>query len=498
MAGISQSKNIAVIFGPKISSTGVPMAVKAAKALKQIRDNNDYTGFKTLDEYINAYNDAKLFDKVLLFDTAMTNPQEELPRLYGFLNRYSANTSVIYIVTVSTNEDNIKLFNSLYTVNKYAVVRLQRGVSTQGAPAISTSDLANVSDMSPVDARAKFPKDNVHSIEVDSDIEEDVPFNASAPVPQQEEEKDTQNGYSGAFGMSDDDMHSVTGWMSEEEPENQSFVSQPSSQTEDVPDEDDMPDEDDDVPSISTELSDVADIPKGAPINQEDAPDPSRQQIDISGVSCTLIKPTSKILIMFSPTSTESASNVALKLGLHYNNIGKSSCIVDLQSDHQILEAIKDDVDVSANNGTGMWRLDTNNPYVDSNISFISGGKGSIIDARAIQLVSQVKTMWLGFDVVMLLLSIDVMRLFEENIRFDDQLPPNAPEGILIPQVVMVSQTDTASIGKGIQRLTGDGAVGNNMAYQYANNGILAWDGKGYDKTHRMPDFVYDRVQWYK
>ena len=68
MAGISQSKNIAVIFGPKISSTGVPMAVKAAKALKQIRDNNDYTGFKTLDEYINAYNDAKLFDKVLLFE----------------------------------------------------------------------------------------------------------------------------------------------------------------------------------------------------------------------------------------------------------------------------------------------------------------------------------------------------------------------------------------------------------------------------------------------
>lgn len=494
--------NIALVFGAGTRRDGRPKATVAADMLNKA-GSDTYTGFGGVQDYIDSYgHKALVFDKVILLDAALEEPQTDLENLFKFLIGYSRRTSVIYIVTSATSQNNIDLFNkisreSLNAISGvvggtfsssmlYAVAKIMRGVSEAGNPAIGLKDLRNISAMSPMDARRMYSEVNPQDIETDEgtgDIEYNAtPAQEGSSLESAAGQQNTSSAPSGintnegGLGVSDDDMHSVTGWMNEEE--------------EDSPAEDDSPVVEDvpveeDTPSLSSMLSEVADdVPSG------DSPDPSREQFDISDVAATLIVPSRKMLVVFSPTDDLLADTVALKLGLHNHNIGKSTVIVDLESSHSILNSISDEVNVDS--AQGGWSISANSAgHVDNDIYFVSNGMGSVVNADTVREVSRNKSKWLGVDNVIFLVSIDIMRAFEENIDFSDV----APE---IPQVVLVSGSTKKAVADSIIRLTGDAYVGNNIAAQYGAEGLLAWSGDGWDSPKPPMNFVYDRVAWYK
>lgn len=499
--------NIALVFGAGARRDGRPKATVAADMLNKA-GSDTYTGFGGVQDYIDSYgHKALVFDKVILLDAALREPQTDLESLFKFLIGYSRRTSVIYIVTSATSQNNIDLFNeisrkSLNAISGvvggtfsssmlYAVAKIMRGVSEAGNPAIGLKDLRNISAMSPMDARRMYSEVNPQNIETDEGTG-DIEYNAA---PAQEDDSSESmvgrqttsdapaasvgiNPDEGGLGVSDDDMHSVTGWMNEEE--------------EDSPAEDgspvveDVPVEEEDTPSLSSMLSEVADDD----VQSGDAPDPSREQFDTANVAATLIVPSRKMLVVFSPTDDLLADTVALKLGLHNHNIGKSTVIVDLESSHSILNSISDDVNVDS--AQGGWSISANNAgHVDNDIYFVSNGMGSVVNANTVREVSRNKSKWLGVDNVIFLVSIDILRDFEDNIDFSDV----APE---IPQVVLVSGSTKKAVADSIIRLTGDAYVGNNIAAQYGAEGLLAWSGEGWDSPKPPMNFVYDRVAWYK
>lgn len=505
--------DIALVFGAGASRDGRPKAVVAADMLNKA-GSDTYTGFGGIQDYVASYGKALVFDKVILLDAALKNPRTDLSDLFKFLVRSSRRTSVIYIVTAATSQNNIDLFNeisrsSLDSISGmsggnssssmlYAVAKIMRGVNEAGNPAISLKDLRNISAMSPMDARRMYPDVNPQNIETD-DGTGDIDYKAdeseairagavgssSASAAGQSSPAGI-NPDEGGLGVSDDDMHSVTGWMNEEE-EDDSPVEDDIPIADDMPVEDDMP-VDDDNSSISSMLSEVAegagDVPSG------DTPGPSRKQMDTESVASTLITPSHKMLIMFCPTDDLLADTAALKLGLYNHNIGKSTIIVDLESSHSILNSISDEVNVDA--AQGSWSISANNAgYVDDDIYFVSNGMGSVVNADTVREVSRNKSKWLGVDNVIFLVSIDIMRAFEENIDFSDV----APE---IPQVVLVSGSTKKAVADSIIRLTGDAFVGNNIAAQYDAEGLLAWAGDGWNKPKPPMNFIYDRVAWYK
>lgn len=493
--------NIALVFGAGTRRDGRPKATVAADMLNKA-GSDTYTGFGGIQDYIDSYgHKALVFDKVILLDAALGDPQTDLEALFNFLIGYSRRTSVIYIVTSATSQNNIDLFNEISreSLSKisgvaggtfsssmlYAVAKIMRGVSEAGNPAIGLKDLRNISAMSPMDARRMYPDVNPRNIETDEGVG-DIEYKAT---PAQEDDPsegaiDQQttpagiNPNEGGLGVSDDDMHSVTGWMSEEEEED-------SPAEDDSPVVEDVPVEEEDIPSLSSMLSEVSDdVPSG------DAPDPDREQFDIAGIVATLISPSRKMLVVFCPTEDLLADTVALKLGLYNHNIGKSTVIVDLESSHSILNSISDEVNVDS--AQGGWSISANSAgYVDNDIYFVSNGMGSVVNADTVREVSRNKSRWLGVDNVIFLVGIDTMRDFEENIDFSDV----APE---IPQVVLVSGSTKKDVANSIIKLTGDSYVGNNIAAQYSAEGLLAWAGDGWDSPKPLMNFVYDRVAWYK
>lgn len=492
--------SIALVFGAGTRRDGRPKATVAADMLNKA-GSDTYTGFGGIQDYIDSYgHKALVFDKVILLDAALGNPQTDLEALFNFLIGYSRRTSVIYIVTSATSQNNIDLFNeisrkSLSAISGvaggtfsssmlYAVAKIMRGVSEAGNPAIGLKDLRNISAMSPMDARRMYPDVNPQNIETDEgagDIEyRATPAQEDDPSEGTIDQQATPAGISpneGGLGVSDDDMHSVTGWMSEEEED--------SPAEDDSPVVEDVPVEEDDVPSLSSMLSEVSDD-----VPSDDAPDPDREQFDIAGIAATLILPSRKILVVFCPTEDLLADTVALKLGLYNHNIGKSTVIVDLESSHSILNSISDEVNVDS--AQGGWSISANSAgYVDNDIYFVSNGMGSVVNADTVREVSRNKSRWLGVDNVIFLVGIDTMRDFEENIDFSDV----APE---IPQVVLVSGSTKKDVANSIIKLTGDSYVGNNIAAQYSAEGLLAWAGDDWDSPKPPMNFVYDRVAWYK
>lgn len=504
--------NIALVFGAGVGRGGLSKAEVAANMLNKV-GGDAFVGFGGVQDYIASYgHEAMVFEKVILFDSALENPQTDLGDLFDFLVLHSRQTSVIYIVTDATSQSNIDLFNKISrnSLNKisrvsggttssamlYAIAKILRGVSEAGNPAIGLKDLRNISAMSPMDARRMYPEINPQNIETDEgtdDIEyKGASVQGGSPSESTASQQNTATGINpgeGSLGVSDDDMHSVTGWMSAEEED--------SPAEDDVPVEEDSPAEGDvpveeDRPSLSSMLSEVSedasalanDVPSG------DATDPNREQLDILGIQATLITPSRKMLVMFCPTDDSLADTVALKLGLHNHNIGKSTVIVDLESSHSILNSISDDVNVDS--AQGGWSVSANNAgYVDSDIYFVSNGMGSVVNAETVREVSGNKSKWLGVDNVIFLVSVDILRVFEENIDFSDVTPE-------IPQVVLVSGSTKKDVANSIIRLTGDSFVGNNIAAQYSAEGLLAWAGEGWDSPKPPMNFIYDRVAWYR
>lgn len=506
--------DIALVFGAGANRDGRPKAVVAADMLNKA-GSDTYTGFAGIQDYVASYGQkALVFDKVIILDSAMKNPKADLEALFRFLISYSRGTSVIYVVTAATSQNNIDLFNeisrsSLDSISDmaggntsssmlYAVAKILRGASEAGNPSISLKDLRNISSMSPMDARRMFPEVNPQNIEIDEGTG-DIEYKASESSQSGEDANPQStsagiNSDEGGLGVSDDDMHSVTGWMNEEEEEDSPAEDDMPVVEEDTPVEDDMPVVEDDTPvaddnpTLSSMLSDVSDDVSDEQSNY--TPDPNREQIDLDDISASLIMPSHKMLIMFCPTDDLLADTVALKLGLYNHNIGKSTVIVDLESSHSILSSISDEVNTDA--AQGGWSISANNAgFIDNDIYFVSNGMGSVVNADTVREVSMNKSKWLGVDNTIFLVSIDIMRAFEENIDFSDVVPE-------IPQVVLVSGSTKKDVANSIIRLTGDSYVGNNIAAQYDAEGLLAWAGDGWNKPKPPMNFIYDRVAWYK
>ena len=99
--------NIALVFGAGTRRDGRPKATVAADMLNKA-GSDIYTGFGGIQDYIDSYgHEALVFDKVILLDAALGNPQTDLEALFNFLIGYSRRTSVIYIVTSATSQNNI-------------------------------------------------------------------------------------------------------------------------------------------------------------------------------------------------------------------------------------------------------------------------------------------------------------------------------------------------------------------------------------------------------
>lgn len=123
-----------------------------------------------------------MFDKVIL-SMPLLRTLRPIWRLCSIFLLATRRTSVIYIVTSATSQNNIDLFNetSRESLGKisgksggtfsssmlYAVAKIMRGVSEAGNPAIGLKDLRNISAMSPMDARRMYPDVNPQNIETD-------------------------------------------------------------------------------------------------------------------------------------------------------------------------------------------------------------------------------------------------------------------------------------------------------------------------------------------
>lgn len=238
------------------------------------------------------------------------------------------------------------------------------------------------------------------------------------------------------------------------------------------------------------------------PREEEYAPQPAREVFDdpFPRVPCELVLPESNIMLMFSPTHSEAADLVARKLAMFACQSNKLCLVVDMESNHTILNAVKDKVDINARNP--IWKFDgqAGGYQSESGTVYLSRGAGSTLTEDDILAIQGNMENWLqAADLVILLLSIDNVRFYEDTLRKHAGDPNQYYPGGINPQVVLVSEATKAGIQESLVKLTGRDYVGDDVAMFYEMCGRTAWAGNGYaDEVKPIPKGVlYDRTEWY-
>lgn len=239
-----------------------------------------------------------------------------------------------------------------------------------------------------------------------------------------------------------------------------------------------------------------------SPREEEYAPQPAREEFDdpFPRVPCELVLPESDIMLMFSPTHSEAADLVARKLAMFACQSNKLCLVVDMESNHTILNAVKDKVDINARNP--IWKFDgqAGGYQSESGTVYLSRGAGSTLTEDDILAIQGNMENWLqAADLVILLLSIDNVRFYEDTLRKHAGDPNQYYPGGINPQVVLVSEATRAGIQESLVKLTGRDYVGDDVAMFYEMCGRTAWAGNGYaDEVKPIPKGVlYDRTEWY-
>ena len=241
----------------------------------------------------------------------------------------------------------------------------------------------------------------------------------------------------------------------------------------------------------------------GIPQREEEyAPQPARGEFDdpFPKVPCELVLPESDIMLMFSPTHSEAADLVARKLAMFACQSNKLCLVVDMESNHTILNAVKDKVDINARNP--IWKFDgqAGGYQSESGTVYLSRGAGSTLTEDDILAIQGNMENWLqAADLVILLLSIDNVRFYEDTLRKHAGDPNRYYPGGINPQVVLVSEATKQGIQESLVKLTGRDYVGDDVAMFYEMCGRTAWAGNGYaDEVKPIPKGVlYDRTEWY-
>lgn len=238
------------------------------------------------------------------------------------------------------------------------------------------------------------------------------------------------------------------------------------------------------------------------PREEEYAPQPAREEFDdpFPRVPCELVLPESNIMLMFSPTHSEAADLVARKLAMFACQSNKLCLVVDMESNHTILNAVKDKVDINARNP--IWKFDgqAGGYQSESGTVYLSRGAGSTLTEDDILAIQGNMENWLqAADLVILLLSIDNVRFYEDTLRKHAGDPNQYYPGGINPQVVLVSEATKQGIQESLVKLTGRDYVGDDVAMFYEMCGRTAWAGNGYaDEVKPIPKGVlYDRTEWY-
>lgn len=535
---------IAIIAGDKRGESGVPVYAQAASVVSG-KLNSTADGFPSISSYIDAYKNAQLYDKVLLMDEAVLSEQD-LYRLRDFLNTESPDTVMIYIISSTTDSSKVDLYNKLFNVSKYVVAN-----RVDPSNRLSVAELVSLSSESIEDVRRRNRKLNSSGIAID-DGEVD-PF--SLPSPSGAATATSDAGGVG-FGVTDEDEGSVTGFFDEEEaepepakvdfsafrgesgftptpepepqpvveapeytpasyeqpvveaseytPTNQQLVSEPSVPVSVSPTPATQTVTEPSVPvSESPAYTSPHQSPTpGIPPREEYAPQPAREEFDdpFPKVPCELVLPESNIMLMFSPTHSEAADLVARKLAMFACQSNKLCLVVDMESNHTILNAVKDKVDINARNP--IWKFDgqAGGYQSESGTVYLSRGAGSTLTEDDILAIQGNMENWLqAADLVILLLSIDNVRFYEDTLRKHAGDPNQYYPGGINPQVVLVSEATKAGIQESLVKLTGRDYVGDDVAMFYEMCGRTAWAGNGYaDEVKPIPKGVlYDRTEWY-
>lgn len=542
---------IAIIAGDKRGKSGMPVYAQAASVVSG-KLNSTADGFPSISSYIDAYKNAQLYDKVLLMDEAVLSEQD-LYRLRDFLSTESPDTVMIYIIASTTDSSKVDLYNKLFNVSKYVVAN-----RVDSGNRLSIAELVSLSAESIEDVRRRNRKLNSSGIAID-DGEVD-PF--SLPAPSGAATATSDSGGVG-FGVTDEDEGSVTGFFDEEEAEPEPAESgdeevdfsafrgeagfTPTSEPEpqpvvEVPTYTPTPDKhpvSEPQASVSASLTSqpvtvtpeytpspsqapqpvrespypVSEAPSYTPPQQtptpgippreeEYAPQPAREVFDdpFPRVPCELVLPESNIMLMFSPTHSEAADLVARKLAMFACQSNKLCLVVDMESNHTILNAVKDKVDINARNP--IWKFDgqAGGYQSESGTVYLSRGAGSTLTEDDILAIQGNMDNWLqAADLVILLLSIDNVRFYEDTLRKHAGDPNQYYPGGINPQVVLVSEATKAGIQESLVKLTGRDYVGDDVAMFYEMCGRTAWAGNGYaDEVKPIPKGVlYDRTEWY-
>ena len=538
---------IAIIAGDKRGKSGVPVYAQAASVVSG-KLNSTADGFPSISSYIDAYKNAQLYDKVLLMDEAVLSEQD-LYRLRDFLSTESPDTVMIYIIASTTDSSKVDLYNKLFNVSKYVVAN-----RVDPSNRMSIAELVSLSAESIEDVRRRNRKLNSSGIAID-DGEVD-PFSLPAS-------SGNDDGGVAGFGVTDEDEGSVTGFFDEEEAEPEpaesgdeevdfsafrgeagfTLTSEPEPQpVVEVPTYTPTPDKhpvSEPQTSVSASLTSqpvtvtpeytpspsqapqpvrespypVSEAPSYTPPQQsptpgippreeEYAPQPAREVFDdpFPRVPCELVLPESNIMLMFSPTHSEAADLVARKLAMFACQSNKLCLVVDMESNHTILNAVKDKVDINARNP--IWKFDgqAGGYQSESGTVYLSRGAGSTLTEGDILAIQGNMENWLqAADLVILLLSIDNVRFYEDTLRKHAGDPNQYYPGGINPQVVLVSEATKQGIQESLVKLTGRDYVGDDVAMFYEMCGRTAWAGNGYaDEVKPIPKGVlYDRTEWY-
>lgn len=546
---------IAIIAGDKRGESGVPVYAQAASVVSG-KLNSTADGFPSISSYIDAYKSAQLYDKVLLMDEAVLSEQD-LYRLRDFLNTESPDTVMIYIISSTTDSSKVDLYNKLFNVSKYVVAN-----RVDPSNRLSVAELVSLSSESIEDVRRRNRKLNSSGIAID-DGEVD-PFSLPSPsgaatatsdaggvgfgvtdedegsvtgfFDEEEAEPEPAKGSDGEVDFSafrgesgftpDPESEPVAGEPVAGAPEyapvsESTDPAYPQAQQAPTRSEEPAYTSPQQAPTRSEEPTypvtepsvPVSEAPSyttpqqpptpGIPQREEEyAPQPAREEFDdpFPRVPCELVLPESNIMLMFSPTHSEAADLVARKLAMFACQSNKLCLVVDMESSHTILNAVKDKVDINARNP--IWKFDgqAGGYQSESGTVYLSRGAGSTLTEDDILAIQGNMENWLqAADLVILLLSIDNVRFYEDTLRKHAGDPNQYYPGGINPQVVLVSEATKQGIQESLVKLTGRDYVGDDVAMFYEMCGRTAWAGNGYaDEVKPIPKGVlYDRTEWY-
>lgn len=120
----------------KVSFSTGPQDKQITKNLGQSLDNIDFYSYESIGDLISESTLRKIFfDRIVLSEKLLQNPEEDLLELNNYLSQYSSNTTVVYLCKkseTSTEDLFTRIFNSpLYTpvmVGKVSTATLEKFV----------------------------------------------------------------------------------------------------------------------------------------------------------------------------------------------------------------------------------------------------------------------------------------------------------------------------------------------------------------------------------